>query len=152
MIIYKNANLRDIKSMQELVEPEVENGVILARSDDEISTNIRSYILAKEDNKLLGFGALHFHTDELGEVRSLIVSSKARGKGIGKNIVKKLLSSAKEYGAKKIFTLTYKRSFFESLGFKEIPKEDLPAHKIWADCIKCKFFPICDEIALIQTI
>ena len=152
MIIFENASLCDIKSMQELVRPEVESGVILARSDDEISTNIRSYILAKKDGKLLGFGALHFHTSALGEVRSLIILPEARGKGIGKNIVEKLLLNAKDYGAKKIFTLTYKRSFFESLGFVEIPKEDLPAHKIWADCIKCKFFPICDEIALIQTI
>jgi len=152
MIIFKNASLYDIKSMQELVKPEVERGVILARSDDEISTNIRSYILAKKDDKLLGFGAMHFHTSALGEVRSLIVATEARGKGVGKNIVKKLILNAKEYGTKKIFTLTYKRTFFESLGFKEIPKEDLPAHKIWADCIKCKFFPICDEIALIQTI
>jgi len=152
MIVFKNATLQDIKSMQELVKPEVENGTILARSDDEISTNIRSYILAKNDDLLLGFGAVHFHTPTLAEVRSLIVSPKTRGKGVGKNIVKNLLLDAKKYGAQKIFTLTYKRSFFESLGFQEIPKEDLPANKIWADCIKCKFFPICDEIALIQTI
>ena len=44
MIIFENASLHDIKLMQELVKPEVESGVILARSDDEISTNIRSYI------------------------------------------------------------------------------------------------------------
>ncbi len=152
MIKYINATLQDIVNMQTLVQSEVENGTILARSDDEIATNIRSYILAKQEDKLIGFGALHFHTRGLGEVRSLIVSVDARGKGVGKKIVKELLKNAKKFGAKKIFTLTYKRSFFESLGFLEIPKEDLPAHKIWADCIKCKFFPICDEIALIQTI
>jgi len=152
MIVYKNATLQDIESMQKLVMPEVESGVILARSDDEISTNIRSYILAKKDDLLLGFGAVHFHTSTLAEVRSLIVSPEARGRGVGKDIVRNLLLDAKNYGAKKIFTLTYKKTFFESLGFKEIPKEDLPANKIWADCIKCKFFPICDEIALVQTI
>ena len=152
MIEYKNATLEDIVAMQQLVAPEVENGVILARNDDEIATNIRSYILAKEENNLFGFGALHFHTNKLAEVRSLIVSTKIRGKGVGKNIVNELLKSAKELKAKQVFTLTYKREFFEKLGFSEIPKEELPAHKIWADCIKCKFFPICDEIALIRTI
>ena len=152
MIRYVSATLRDIKDMQLLVAPEVQSGVILARNDDEIATNIRSYILAKQDDRLLGFGALHFHTQKLGEVRSLIVSPDARGKGAGKNIVGELIKSAKELKAEQIFTLTYKREFFEGLGFSEIPKEDLPAHKIWADCIKCKFFPVCDEIALIRTI
>ena len=152
MIRYVSATLGDIKDMQKLVEPEVISGVILVRNDDEIATNIRSYTLAKLDDKLVGFSALHFHTDKLGEIRSLIVSPDVRGKGIGKNIVKKNIESAEELGAEQIFTLTYKKEFFESLGFREIPKEELPAHKIWADCIKCKFFPICDEIALIRTI
>jgi len=152
LIEYMGATLKEIKDMQLLVAPEVQSGVILARNDDEIATNIRSYILAKLDGKLLGFGALHFHTEKLGEIRSLIVSPDARGKGVGKNIVSELIESAKELKAEQIFTLTYKREFFEKLGFSEIPKEDLPAHKIWADCIKCKFFPICDEIALIRTI
>ena len=152
MIRYVSATLGDIKDMQKLVEPEVNSGVILVRNDDEIATNIRSYTLAKLDDKLVGFSALHFHTDKLGEIRSLIVSPDVRGKGIGKNIVKKNIESAEELGAERIFTLTYKKEFFESLGFREIPKEELPAHKIWADCIKCKFFPICDEIALIRTI
>ncbi|DAB31387.1 MAG TPA: GNAT family N-acetyltransferase, partial [Sulfurospirillum sp. UBA11407] len=67
-------------------------------------------------------------------------------------IVEALLEEGKNLGVKKIFTLTYVKGFFESLGFKEIPKESLPAHKIWADCIKCKHFPVCDEVALIQTI
>ncbi len=149
MIEYIGATLKDIDSMQKLVEPEVQSGVILARNIDEIATNIRSYILAKKDGKLIGFGALHFHTPLLGEIRSLIVSPDVRGKGVGKEIVGKNLASAKKLLAQRVFTLTYKKEFFESLGFREIPKEELPAHKIWADCIKCKFFPICDEIALI---
>ncbi len=152
MIEYVSATLKDIKDMQNLVEPEVQSGVILARNDDEIATNIRSYILAKFDEKLVGFGALHFHTDKLGEVRSLIVSPNIRGKGVGQSIVRRLIESARVYKAKQIFTLTYKKEFFEKLDFIEIPKENLPANKIWADCIKCKFFPICDEIALIRTI
>ena len=45
-----------------------------------------------------------------------------------------------------------KKEFFEKNGFVEIPKENIPEHKIWADCIKCKHFPICNEISLIKTI
>jgi amino-acid N-acetyltransferase len=148
-ITYNNAKLTDVKQMQELVLPEVKSGKILYRNDDEIATNIRSYTLAKKDGELLGFVALHIHAPDLAEVRSLIVSEKARGKGIGQKLVKKTLQEAKELGVLKVFTLTYEQRFFEKLSFNEIPKESLPEHKIWADCIKCKHFPICDEIALI---
>ena len=34
----------------------------------------------------------------------------------------------------------------------EIQKELLPEHKIWADCIKCKHFPICNEVSLIKNL
>ena len=47
-------------------------------------------------------------------------------------------------------TNNLKTSFkaFEKLGFNEIDKETIPEHKIWADCVKCKHFPVCNEIAL----
>ena len=149
LMTYHKAKLTDVKDMQELVLPEVKSGKILFRSDDEISTNIRSYILAKNGGKLIGFSALHIHAPDLAEIRSLIVSQEARGKGVGKELVRKNLQEGKEIGVKKVFTLTYEQRFFEKLSFNEIPKESLPEHKIWADCIKCKHFPICDEIALI---
>ncbi len=152
MIVYTKAKLSDIVPMQELVKPEVDKGIILFRSSDEIATNIRSYILAKEEEQIVGFGALHFHADDLAEIRSLVVKEDFRGKGIGKGLVSTLLDEGTHLGVEKVLTLTYKKAFFESLGFSEIPKESLPSHKLWADCIKCKHFPICDEIALIKHI
>lgn len=152
MIVYTKAKLSDIVPMQELVKPEVEKGIILFRSSDEIATNIRSYILAKEEGQIVGFGALHFHADDLAEIRSLVVKDDFRGNGIGKGLVSMLLEEGRHLGVAKVLTLTYKKAFFESLGFSEIPKESLPSHKLWADCIKCKHFPICDEIALIKHI
>ncbi|MBL0686497.1 MAG: N-acetyltransferase [Sulfurospirillum sp.] len=152
MIKYTKAKLSDIKEMQSLVLEEVKKGTILFRSSDEMATNIRSYLIAKNDETIVGFGALHFHAFDLGEIRSLIVLSKYRGKGIGREVVNKMLEEGKSLNVKKIFTLTYEKGFFESVDFKEISKELLPAHKIWADCIKCKHFPVCDEVALIKII
>jgi amino-acid N-acetyltransferase len=146
------ANLSDIENMQKLVIPEVEAGVILARSSDEIATNIRSYILARENGEIIGFCALHIHTPTLAEIRSLIVKESKRGLGIGQSLIAKAMQEAQSLGLKKVLTLTYKKSFFEKLGFIEIPKESIPEHKIWADCIKCKHFPICNEVSLIKTL
>ncbi len=148
-ITYTKATLNDIESMQNLVLPEVKSGIILFRSDDEIATNIRSYVLAKKSDTLVGFAALHIHAPDLAEVRSLIVDTAYRGLHIGQNLVHFTIKEAKDLGIHQLFTLTYQKAFFEKIGFSEIPKESLPEHKIWADCIKCKHFPICDEIALI---
>lgn len=144
------AKPNDIARMQSLVAGEVARGIILPRSDDEVATNIRSYTLAiNENGELLGYCALHIQSPKLAEVRSLIVAPNARRKGVGKELVNALLNEASVLGLKQVFTLTYQREFFESLGFKEIDKKNLPAQKIWSDCIKCKHFPNCDEIALI---
>ncbi len=148
-IRYTKAKLSDIKAMQAMVLPEVMSGVILFRSDDEIATNIRSYTLALDGDKVIGFVALHIHAPNLAEVRSLIVDSHYRGQKIGATLVQETIKEAKELEIQQLFTLTYQKDFFEKLHFREIPKESLPEHKIWADCVKCKHFPICDEIALI---
>ena len=151
-IEYRKATLKDIALMQELVLPEVEAGVILERSSDEIATNIRSYRLAYSLNQLVGFCALHIHTSSLAEIRSLIVKDNFRGQKIGENLIHKSIDEAQALGLQKLLSLTYKQSFFEKLGFVEIPKESIPEHKIWADCIKCKHFPICNEVSLIKNL
>ncbi|MDY0124452.1 N-acetyltransferase [Sulfurimonas sp.] len=149
---FSKAKLSDIQNMQQLVIPEVESGLILARSSDEIATNIRSYILAKEDGEIVGFCALHIHTPALAEIRSLVVKESKRGRRIGEGLVLRAIEEARTLGLQKVLSLTYRQKFFENLGFVEIPKESLPEHKIWADCIKCKHFPVCNEVSLIKTL
>jgi len=151
-IDFVKAKLSDITKMQELVRPEIESGVILERNDDEIATNIRSYTLAYDGTTLVGFTALHIHTSYLAEIRSLIVKEGYRGQKIGESLVNKALDEAQYLGVQRVLSLTYKQAFFERLGFVEIPKESLPEHKIWADCIKCKHFPICNEVSLIKNL
>lgn len=146
------AKLSDIQNMQKLLVPEVESGLILARSSDETATNIRSYILAKEGGEIVGFCALHIHTSSLAEIRSLVVKESERGRKIGEGLVLRAIEEARILGLQKVLSLTYRQQFFENLGFVEIPKESLPEHKIWADCIKCKHFPICNEVSLIKTL
>ncbi|MCF6207625.1 MAG: N-acetyltransferase [Sulfurovum sp.] len=153
MIELVKAKLDDIPAMEALVADKVKDGTILERSEDEMATNIRSYVLAKEDDKLVGYTALHIHSPRLAEIRSLIVDEAYRGRNIGKRMVKFTLEEAKVLGVKEdVLVLTYLPTFFEKLGFREINKESIPEHKIWADCIKCIHFPICNEVALVYKV
>jgi len=150
--VIKKPILSDIKEIQKLLNPFIENGIILKRDDDEIATNIRSYIIATKNNKIIGVGALHIYSVKLAEIRSLAVDENYQKNGIGKQIILALEKEAKNLGIKQLLTLTYQKEFFLKLGFIEIPKEEVPEHKVWSDCIKCPHFPNCNEISLIKTI
>ena len=150
MIELVKAKLYDIPQMQALVTAEVKDGIILNRTEDEVATNIRSYVLAKDEGRLVGYTALHIHSKRLAEIRSLIVDESYRGQSVGKRMVEFTLREAKELGVEEdVLVLTYLPQFFEKLNFNEINKEVIPEHKIWADCIKCIHFPICNEVALV---
>jgi len=147
------ATLVDIPAMQSLVVSEVKDGIILNRSDDEVATNIRSYVLAKDGTKIVGYTALHIHSGRVAEIRSLIVDAAYRGKKIGQRMIEFMLAEAKSLAVEEeVLVLTYLPVFFQKLGFVEISKESIPEHKIWADCIKCIHFPVCNEIALVYKV
>ncbi len=147
-IYYAKPKLTDIPQMQSVVAKEVQEGIILPRSADEMATNIRSYIVAKSQERIVGYVALHIHSITLAEIRSLIVAEELRGRGIGKELVIRALEEGKDLAVKEVLALTYNKEFFERLGFFEIQKSEIPEHKIWQDCIKCKHFPVCNEVAM----
>jgi len=138
-----------IEQMQAVVKEEVDNGTILLRTEDEMANTIRSYTVVKVDGNIAGFTALHIHSARLSEIRSLVISKEYRGLKLGKKLVEACIEEGKKLGLKQILSLTYQKDFFEKLGFDEIEKEQIPEHKIWADCIRCKYFPKCDEIAMV---
>lgn len=173
-MIITQPTLKNIPQMREILKPEIERGVILERPLDVMANMIRSYHIAWEEaetlnsqqklaleNKkledlknptMLGFCALHIHSLELAEIRSLIVAPFAQRKGVASALIVDCLKEGKALGISEVLVLTYKRVLFEKLGFNEISKEKIPNQKIWADCILCKHFPLCDEIALIKKI
>ena len=148
MLNYFKPTLKHIKQMQELVLQDVENGNILVRNESEMATTIRSYTVVYDGDLLVGFVALHIHSITLAEIRSLVVRDTYRGKGIGKKLIQNCIDEGKNLELQELLVLTYKQALFEKFGFEVIEKASIPDTKIWADCIKCKHFPICDEISL----
>ena len=152
MITIEKPLVSDIKSMQDIVMPYVKDGIILYRSDNEVATTIRSYTVLKDNETIIGFAALHIHSIALCEIRSLIIKKEYRQQGLASKLILSLIDEAKKLKLKEILVLTYVDNFFKKLGFEIINKEDIPDHKIWLDCSRCKHFPICNEISLIKHI
>ncbi len=143
------ANINQAKKIQEIIGSAAKKDQVLERSLNYIYENIRDFWLYIENEKIIGCCSLHvIGWQSLAEVKSLVVQEEHQGKGAGTRLVWKALEEAKALGASKVFALTFAKEFFKKLGFRLIDKSSLP-HKIWTECLNCKYFPDCKEEAVI---
>ena len=148
-VAVRKAGMRDIHPMLRLINSYAADGVMLPRTEFDMSENIRDFSVAYSGDRLLGCGALHFYTPTTAEVRSLAVDPEWKTHGIGRVIVEGLEREASENQLHAIFAFTYVPQFFRKLGFHEIERGELPL-KAWKDCLRCPKFQACDEIAMLK--
>lgn len=148
--IIRKARIKDVRQIHALLMNGAANGLILPRPFNQLYSHLRDFfVLANPDsNDILGCCALSIAWEDLAEIRSLAVTAGEMGHGYGSRLVEACLSEAVVLGIYRVFTLTYRTSFFDRLGFKKVTKEELP-QKVWADCINCPKFPECDEEAML---
>jgi amino-acid N-acetyltransferase len=147
----RKAKVSDIKKIHRSLNAFAKKGLTLPRPLNELYEHVRDFYICEDSTGILGFCALHLLWEDLGEIRSLIVTEESRKQGIGKILVSKCIGEAKRLGLKRVFALTYTPDFFKKIGFGDIDKSKLP-HKIWGDCMRCPKFPECDEFAVIKNV
>ena len=114
--------MQDIAPLLELINGYAAKGIMLPRTEFELSENMRDFTVAYDGNKLAGCGALHFYSPTVGEVRSLAVAESHKTHGIGRLIVESLVYEAKMYGLDAVFAFTYVARFFAKVGFNEVER------------------------------
>lgn len=147
MIEVRKAVLADVEQVFELVNHYANEGLMLPRTKDSLVLNLQSIFVAEEDGEILGIASLAILGHDLAEIRSLGVKENAKGRGIGKMLVERVVEETALIGIPKLISLTYQVVFFEKCGFEVIQKTEMP-QKVWTDCIHCPKFPSCDEIAM----
>jgi amino-acid N-acetyltransferase len=145
------AGMRDIHALLELINGYAAKGVMLPRTEFEMSENIRDFTVAFLGSELVGCGALHFYTPQCAEVRSLAVAECWKQSGAGRAIAGALVTEARDQRLESVFAFTYVPQFFRKLGFVEVERGELPL-KAWRDCLRCPKFQCCDEIAMLKTL
>ena len=145
----RKARINDIHAVLELINSYAAEGIMLPRTEFEMSENIRDFTVAYSNGELAGCGALHFYTPTTAEVRSLAVGPRFKKHGIGRFVVDALEAEARENDLQAIFAFTYVPDFFRKLGFVEVDRGSLPL-KAWKDCLRCPKFHCCDEIAVMK--
>ena len=151
LLTVRKAVMHDIAPILALINGYAASGVMLARTEFEMSEAIRDFTVVYRGNEFLGCGALHFYTPTLGEIRSLAVHQHAKTHGVGRKVVEALVLEAQEYELDAVFAFTYVDEFFNKVGFQVVERGVLPL-KAWKDCVRCPKFSACDEIAVLRVL
>ncbi|MGA2118903.1 MAG: N-acetyltransferase [Bryobacteraceae bacterium] len=149
--IVRKAAMREIPAILDLINSYAAQGVMLPRTEFELSETIRDFSVAMLGGRLWGCGALHFYGPSVGEIRSLAVSGEAKTHGVGRKLVEALVGEAERYELGAVFAFTYVVEFFGKVGFQQVERGMLPL-KAWKDCLRCPKFQACDEVAVLRVL
>lgn len=143
------ATRKDVRRIHELIVAHLQEGHLLPRELGELTTHAGRFIVATDGRgSIVACGELAPLSHALAEVRSLVVSARHRGAGVGQRLVEDLRSRARVAGYDMLCAFTHQPAYFARLGFSIVPHTWLP-EKIFADCQSCPMFRRCGQYAML---
>jgi amino-acid N-acetyltransferase len=128
------AEAGDIPEILRVMQPYVDEGVLVQRTAEDIARDLAYYTVYKVDDVLHGCAALKPIAPGAAELLALVVDPAYAGRGTGGKIVDYLVQKARKSTIRKVFLLTTQTTdFFLRKGFREAPVTALPAarRKSW---------------------
>jgi amino-acid N-acetyltransferase len=125
----RRARKRDVRSIQQLIQPSVEREELLPRSRAAIERQLDDYYIFEVDRNPVACVALHVYPAErTGELAALCVRPSHENQDIGRRMVQFVEDRARDMGLGALFALsTQAANFFQSkAGFSEGTPDDLP--------------------------
>ena len=114
----RRARTADIRAIAALIEPLVEQRVLLGKDLVVLFESVQEFFVAQTaSGEVIGCGALHVFWEDLGEVRTLTVAPGFQKKGVGHALLETLEEEAKRLGLTRLFCLTFEDEFFLRHGF-----------------------------------
>lgn len=140
-MIYQNnyAGIRDmtkddIPSVLSLMQPFINSGILLPRTQESLSESYQHYIVYEIDGAIRACASLIPYNDGQTEIAGVAVDKSNSHIGIGPKLISYLVGRAKRRGAASVFVLTTQTSdWFEQLGFVSSEISTLPQKRkeIW---------------------
>ena len=84
------AKIEDVPMIGRLLHKYASDGRLLGRSELEIKSRLKDFVVSEINGRISGCGCLEIFTTELGEVRSLAVDPEDHDKGIGRLMVNQI--------------------------------------------------------------
>lgn len=147
MFDVRKPRLSEVYDLKQLLDAAAVEGSVLPRALPELYENVRDFYVYVDDEGLGGCVALHIDMIDLAEVRSLVVRKNLRGQGVGAKLLRATINEAEVLDIARVYALTREEGFFLKSGFHIVDKADLP-YKVFKDCMRCRLFPGCDEVAV----
>ena len=147
--VIRAAAIGDVPTIFHLLEIYASKGNLLPRTFSELYRHLRDFFVIEIDGNVVACGALEIFTEDLGEVRSLVVDETHEGCGLGRMLVNRITDEARTIGLNRLMALTYVPTFFHKLGFQTVAMDTLP-EKVWGVCVKCYKYNQCDETAVLR--
>ena len=116
-LVLRMARAEDVPAIRALIEPHVATGRLLQRATEEIEYLLPTFVIAELDGEVVGCAALEVYSSRLAEVRSLVVASQLRGKGVGRCLVETCVAMARERRILEVMAITSNEKFFHAVGF-----------------------------------
>ncbi len=116
-LIVRPATADDIPKLERFIAPFVENGKLLRRTVDELADLLDEFFVAVLGGEIVGCAALEVYSPKLAEVRSLAVSPKVQGMGVGRNLVDACVARARDLRILEVMAITSSEAFFLACGF-----------------------------------
>jgi amino-acid N-acetyltransferase len=138
----------DAEALYALISTHQAEGHLLPRDLDEIRRRASRFIVGEKDGEVQACAELAPLSDDVAEVRSLVVSRSARGKGLGTRLLEQLRQRAVESGHDTLTAFTHDPKFFVRQGFSVVPHQWVP-EKIDRDCVGCPLFRRCGQHAMV---
>ncbi|WP_458040378.1 MULTISPECIES: amino-acid N-acetyltransferase [Bacteria] len=120
------ARTTDVVGIRDMLEPFVQRRILLGKDLVVLYESVQQFVVAEVDGQLVGCGALHVMWEDLGEVRTLIVTDDWLHRGVGKGIVDALEQNARQLKLTRLFCLTFEVDFFSRRGFTTIGEQVVP--------------------------
>lgn len=125
--VVRPARASDVRGIREMLEPWVQRRILLGKDLVVLFESVQEFVVAEADGQLIGCGALHVMWEDLGEVRTLIVTDAWLHRGVGGAIVDRLEEGARALGLSRLFCLTFEVDFFARRGFEVIGEQVVDA-------------------------
>ncbi len=124
----RTATIDDVGGILELIQPLVQEGVLVRRSREKIEADIDDYTVLVRDGAVIACAALHVEQDnKYAELACLVVDENYQKLGKGEELFLYIEEQAIKQGIEKLYILTTQTAhWFLERGFIEADVNDLP--------------------------
>lgn len=127
----RSASINDVGGIQSLIKPLENEGILLARSCEQIERDLKHYVVIERDGFVLACGALLPYDNQChAECACIAVHPEFQKEGHGTRLIKFLENKAKQLGCNTIFAMTTRSlHWFYDNGYQKSQLQALPADR-----------------------